>query len=57
MQGRTSLIIAHRLSTIQDTDRIVVVHRGRKMEEGTHHQLMESGGIYFKLHQLQFNET
>lgn len=57
MQGRTSLIIAHRLSTIQDADRIVVVHRGRKMEEGTHQQLMQEKGIYFRLHQLQFNET
>ncbi len=57
MEGRTSLIIAHRLSTIQDADRIVVVHRGRKMEEGTHQQLMLEKGIYFRLHQLQFNET
>ena len=57
MEGRTSLIIAHRLSTIQDADRIVVVHRGRKMEEGTHQQLMQEKGIYFRLHQLQFNET
>jgi len=57
MDGRTSLIIAHRLSTIQDADRIVVVHRGRKMEEGTHQQLMQEKGIYFRLHQLQFNET
>lgn len=57
MEGRTSLIIAHRLSTIQDADRIVVVHRGRKMEEGTHQQLMQAEGIYFRLHQLQFNET
>jgi len=54
MRGRTSLIIAHRLSTIQDADRIVVVHRGRKMEEGTHQQLMLARGIYFRLHQLQF---
>jgi len=57
MEGRTSLIIAHRLSTIQDADRIVVVHRGRKMEEGTHQQLLEAKGIYFRLHQLQFNEN
>jgi len=54
MAGRTSLIIAHRLSTIQDADRIVVVHRGRKMEEGTHQQLMQLQGVYFRLHQLQF---
>jgi len=55
MQGRTSLVIAHRLSTIQDADRIVVVHRGRKMEEGTHQELIQAQGIYYRLHQLQFN--
>jgi ATP-binding cassette subfamily B protein len=55
MRGRTSLIIAHRLSTIQDADRIVVVQRGRKVEEGTHQQLMQARGVYFRLHQLQFN--
>jgi len=55
MQGRTSLIIAHRLSTIQDADRIVVVHRGCKSEEGTHQELMEMQGLYYRLHQLQFN--
>ena len=57
MQGRTSLVIAHRLSTIQDANRIVVVHRGRKMEEGTHQELMLAQGLYYKLHQLQFNVT
>lgn len=55
MKGRTSLIIAHRLSTIQDADRIVVVQHGRKLEEGTHHQLMQARGAYHRLHQLQFN--
>ena len=56
MQGRTSIVIAHRLSTIQDADRIVVVHRGRKMEEGNHRELMQAEGLYYKLHQLQFKE-
>ena len=56
MQGRTSLVIAHRLSTIRDADRIVTIHHGIKTEEGTHEELMRAGGIYFKLHQLQFNE-
>jgi ATP-binding cassette subfamily B protein len=56
MQGRTSLVIAHRLSTIQDADRIVTIHHGIKAEEGTHDELMRAGGIYYKLHQLQFNE-
>jgi ATP-binding cassette subfamily B protein len=55
MQGRTSLVVAHRLSTIQDADRIVVIHRARKMEEGTHQELMQLQGFYFRLHQLQFS--
>ena len=55
MQGRTSLVIAHRLSTVRDADRIVTIHRGVKAEEGTHEQLMNARGIYFRLHQLQFN--
>ena len=55
MRGRTSLVIAHRLSTIRDADRIVVVHRGRKSEEGTHQELMGMRGLYYRLHQLQFN--
>lgn len=54
MQGRTSLVVAHRLSTIQDADRIVVIHRARKQEEGTHQELMDLQGFYFRLHQLQF---
>ena len=55
MQGRTSLVVAHRLSTIQDADRIVVIHRSRKMEEGTHQELMQLQGFYYRLHQLQFS--
>lgn len=55
MQGRTSLVIAHRLSTIRDAGRIVAIHQGIKAEEGTHEELMRAGGIYFRLHQLQFN--
>jgi ATP-binding cassette subfamily B protein len=54
MRGRTSLVVAHRLSTIQDADRIVVIHRARKTEEGTHQELMELKGTYYRLHQLQF---
>jgi ATP-binding cassette subfamily B protein len=57
MQGRTSVVIAHRLSTIQDADRIVVVHRGCKVEEGTHQELLRAQGLYYKLHQLQFRGT
>lgn len=55
MQGRTSLVIAHRLSTIRDADRIITIHRGAKAEEGTHEQLISARGIYYRLHQLQFN--
>ena len=53
MQGRTSIVIAHRLSTIQRASRIVVVHRGRIAEEGTHAQLLDHDGIYAKLYRLQ----
>jgi ATP-binding cassette subfamily B multidrug efflux pump len=54
MKGRTSLIIAHRLSTIKDVDRIIVLHKGRIREEGTHQQLLKQKGIYYRLYQLQY---
>ena len=56
MEGRTSLVIAHRLSTIHDADRIITIQHGIKVEEGTHEELLRAGGIYFRLHQLQFSE-
>ncbi len=56
MEGRTSLVIAHRLSTIHDADRIITIQHGVKTEEGTHEELLRSGGIYSRLHQLQFGE-
>ena len=56
MAGRTSLVVAHRLSTIQDADRIVVVHRGQKAEEGTHQELLRARGLYYRLYQLQFRD-
>lgn len=56
MAGRTSIVVAHRLSTIQDADRIVVIHRGEKVEEGTHQELLAIRGLYFRLYQLQFKE-
>ena len=55
MQGRTSLVIAHRLSTIRNADRIITIQNGVKAEEGTHEELLHVGGIYARLHQLQFN--
>jgi ATP-binding cassette, subfamily B, multidrug efflux pump len=54
MQGRTSLVIAHRLSTVQTADRILVLHRGELREQGTHRELVRSGGLYARLHELQF---
>jgi len=56
MQGRTTLVVAHRLSTIRDADRIVVIHRGEKAEEGNHAELMAAKGLYYRLYQLQFKE-
>jgi len=57
MDGRTSIIIAHRLSTIQKCDKIIVMHKGEIRETGTHQQLLEYGGIYSKLYQLQYKES
>lgn len=51
---RTSIVIAHRLSTIQKADRILVLHKGRLAEQGTHQELLDLGGIYKKLYELQF---
>ena len=54
MVGRTSLVIAHRLSTIQAADRILVLDEGRLVEEGTHEDLLDSGGLYARLYRTQF---
>lgn len=55
--GRTSLVIAHRLSTVQRADRILVMHKGRLAEQGSHRELLAAGGLYRKLHDLQFKDT
>jgi subfamily B ATP-binding cassette protein MsbA len=54
MAGRTTFVIAHRLSTIQRADRILVVSEGRIVEEGRHQELLALGGIYSRLHHMQF---
>ncbi len=54
MRDRTCLVIAHRLSTIRNADRIIVMHRGEIREMGTHAELLERQGIYYRLYQLQY---
>ena len=54
MKGRTSLIIAHRLSTIERADRIIALEAGRVIEQGSHAELLAHGGLYARLHALQF---
>ena len=54
--GRTSIVIAHRLSTIQRADRILVMHKGRLRESGSHQELLALRGIYWKLYQLQYKD-
>ena len=54
MEDRTSVVIAHRLSTIQNADKIIVMHRGEIRETGTHNELLQRGGIYHRLYQLQY---
>jgi ATP-binding cassette, subfamily B, multidrug efflux pump len=56
VEGRTSIVIAHRLSTIQRADRIMVMHKGRLREMGTHQELLALRGIYWKLYQLQYKD-
>ena len=54
MKGRTSFVIAHRLSTIRNADRILVLNNGNVVEQGTHEQLLEQGGLYSDLYRAQF---
>ena len=57
MQGRTSIVIAHRLQTIQECDTILVLHHGKVREYGTHDELIALQGIYYTLHELQFQDS
>ena len=56
LTGRTAIVIAHRLSTIQHADRILVFHKGRLREQGTHQELLLERGIYYRLYQLQYRD-
>jgi ATP-binding cassette subfamily B protein len=54
LKGRTAVIVAHRLATIRMADRVLVIHKGRIAEEGTHDELLARQGIYSRLHRLQY---
>lgn len=56
-EGRTSIIIAHRLQTIQECDKVLVLHHGVVQEYGTHDELMQQQGLYYTLHELQFQDS
>ncbi len=55
-KGRTTIVIAHRLSTIRGADKIIVMDRGRAVDQGTHEELLARGGIYADLYRLQFKD-
>ena len=57
MKGRTTLVIAHRLSTIEHADRVVAMEHGRIVEQGPHAQLLAAGGLYARLHAMQFRNS
>jgi len=54
LEGRTGLVIAHRLATIRNADRIIVLQNGEIIENGTHSQLMEAGGLYARLYTMNY---
>jgi len=56
MPDRTTLVIAHRLSTIEHADQVLVMDQGRIVERGTHQELLALGGVYERLHSMQFRE-
>jgi ABC-type multidrug transport system fused ATPase/permease subunit len=57
LRGRTAFVIAHRLSTVVNARRIVVIHDGRIVEEGTHASLLAQGGVYYQLYSTGFAES
>jgi ABC-type multidrug transport system fused ATPase/permease subunit len=57
IEGRTVIVIAHRLSTIRRADKIVVIDKGLVSEVGTHEELVSGGGIYQRLHEMQYLEA
>lgn len=57
MKDRTTLIVAHRLSTIQNSNKIIVMHKGKIREEGTHQELLSKKGLYYKLYKLQYEHV
>lgn len=56
-KDRTTIVVAHRLSTIKNSDKIIVLHKGKIREFGRHEELLEKGGLYYKLYQLQYKDA
>ncbi len=54
MEGRTSFVIAHRLSTIREADNVIVINEGEIVEQGSHQQLLDKKGFFYKLYMAQF---
>lgn len=57
IRGRTSIAVAHRLSTIQHSDKIIVLHKGKIVEEGNHSELLSKKGLYYDLYRLQYKDS
>jgi ABC-type multidrug transport system fused ATPase/permease subunit len=57
MEGRTTFVIAHRLSTVRRADVILVLDKGRIVQQGRHEELLEAGGLYREIHDLQLNQN